>query len=151
MGNYYSTSTTDDIPEDDSHPTDDLDIIVNSFRLVDTVYSIFESIQNDINNNNNNNDQNYDNNNNDSEYEEVPDDIDPNFNNVEKLPVNNEHDEIAKDGDKTCVVCLINKNNYCIVPCGHQCICYKCSKHSSLKDCPICRVKIEKTIRVYNS
>ena len=51
--------------------------------------------------------------------------------------------------DKLCVVCLDNTKQYAIVPCGHLCVCHDCSQHLVL--CPICRIKKEDILRIYNS
>ena len=52
-----------------------------------------------------------------------------------------------------CCICQSDKPTIVFDPCGHLCMCYKCTKESEtkLKDCPICRVKISKTIKVYAS
>ena len=61
-------------------------------------------------------------------------------------------DELAIDGqNEHCIVCLVNKNNFALVPCGlhKSSICYKCSQ--KIKNCPICRKKINTTIKIYKS
>ena len=49
------------------------------------------------------------------------------------------------DGDRdVCKICLVNKIDTVLVPCGHRCICDSCSKGlGSRKACPICRKAIQ--------
>ncbi|XP_011406381.1 PREDICTED: putative inhibitor of apoptosis [Amphimedon queenslandica] len=56
---------------------------------------------------------------------------------------------LPEEEDKLCVVCLDNTKQYAIVPCGHLCVCHDCSQHLLL--CPICRIKKEDILRIYNS
>lgn len=56
---------------------------------------------------------------------------------------------LPDEEDKLCVVCLDNTKQYAIVPCGHLCVCHDCSQHLVL--CPICRIKKEDILRIYNS
>lgn len=50
-----------------------------------------------------------------------------------------------------CVICMSEKTTCIIVPCGHKCLCSKCSislrKDYSSK-CPICRIEITNSIEV---
>ncbi|GBP12078.1 E3 ubiquitin-protein ligase LRSAM1 [Eumeta japonica] len=46
-----------------------------------------------------------------------------------------------------CVICMDAKCEVVLVPCGHMCCCYICSE-KGLLNCPMCRVDIEKRIRV---
>lgn len=50
-----------------------------------------------------------------------------------------------------CVVCLNNKKSIILRPCNHLCLCEECSasKEHSIKECPVCRKKIEKRERVF--
>ena len=47
---------------------------------------------------------------------------------------------------KRCKVCLDKTANMALDPCGHFC-CFDCT--SKLQNCPVCRAKIEKTLRTY--
>ena len=47
----------------------------------------------------------------------------------------------------SCVVCLDESPSHVIVPCGHVCVCDICI--SSLNHCPLCRVEITQTLRVF--
>jgi len=55
-------------------------------------------------------------------------------------------------GKKKCILCLENFQEMAIVPCGHKCICSQCSANliKYNHSCPVCRVKIEKTIRIFD-
>lgn len=48
-----------------------------------------------------------------------------------------------------CKVCLVNKLEFTIQPCGHLVICHSCCQllFSQKKPCPVCRGPIEKAIR----
>ncbi|XP_076805660.1 baculoviral IAP repeat-containing protein 8-like [Clavelina lepadiformis] len=49
--------------------------------------------------------------------------------------------------ERTCKVCLDRDANCVFVPCNHLSCCIECA--SALRKCPICRVKLEKIIKVY--
>ena len=51
------------------------------------------------------------------------------------------------DDEASCVVCLNEKKEICLVPCGHVCVCSCCSQ--SLFLCPVCRCMIEAKCKVY--
>ena len=63
--------------------------------------------------------------------------------------------EIAQEvSDLLCVICLENYKDMIIVPCGHQCICSKCSYNllyfsETEYKCPICRKRIDTVIKVF--
>lgn len=46
-----------------------------------------------------------------------------------------------------CVICLTDKKNVAFLPCKHLCCCEECSK--KVKECPMCRKKVEDTIKLY--
>lgn len=46
-----------------------------------------------------------------------------------------------------CVVCMATPTEAAFDPCGHLCSCTKCA--AKLKNCPICRTEVQKTLRVY--
>ena len=48
-----------------------------------------------------------------------------------------------------CVICCDQDKDCVYLPCRHNTACIKCSKN--LKECPICRVKIEDFVRIYKS
>lgn len=53
--------------------------------------------------------------------------------------------------EKLCVVCLEAEKNHLFIPCGHMCVCEKCSCDviNTKANCPICRGQILNKIRVY--
>ncbi|XP_078493298.1 E3 ubiquitin-protein ligase XIAP-like [Ciona intestinalis] len=51
--------------------------------------------------------------------------------------------------ERKCKVCLDKMADIVFIPCGHLCTCIECA--SALNKCPICRNKIEKSIRTYLS
>jgi hypothetical protein len=52
-------------------------------------------------------------------------------------------------GNIHCVVCHENQRDTVIVPCNHLCLCSACSTVALLKECPMCRKKIEKLQKIY--
>jgi hypothetical protein len=49
-----------------------------------------------------------------------------------------------------CSICYDAKVDTVIVPCGHLCVCFECSKHlEPPARCPICRIEIEKIIKAF--
>ena len=64
----------------------------------------------------------------------------------------------AVEEEVLCVVCMDAPKQHIILPCGHQCVCETCAKEfkpktvkkrKTRKDCPVCRAKIDQTIRVF--
>jgi len=50
-----------------------------------------------------------------------------------------------------CKICLVEDVSTVFLPCGHLCSCSKCADPLMWRECPICRVRIEKKIKVYKS
>ncbi len=48
-----------------------------------------------------------------------------------------------------CAICFEGPRDHAMVPCGHRCACKNCS--GKLTWCPVCRHKVEKAIRVWDS
>jgi len=48
-----------------------------------------------------------------------------------------------------CKICCENKIEVVLVPCGHFALCSQCS--SKVKKCPLCRVRIDKKMKVYSA
>lgn len=50
-----------------------------------------------------------------------------------------------------CSICCENKRDYLYLPCRHITNCWKCANNilNDTKKCPICREKIEKSMRVF--
>jgi hypothetical protein len=53
------------------------------------------------------------------------------------------------DDDDECKICMEESRTHVLNPCGHWCLCGECS--AKVKECPICRVKIVSSIRVFKS
>ena len=48
---------------------------------------------------------------------------------------------------RRCCVCLAKPLQVVLIPCGHACTCRRCSRR--LDTCPLCRVQIQATQRIY--
>jgi len=46
-----------------------------------------------------------------------------------------------------CTICMNNKINSILIPCGHKICCLKCGE--KVKECPCCRHQIEQIIKIY--
>jgi len=68
---------------------------------------------------------------------------------VSALKLASKQPSSAAAASAECVICLDHAPSYLISPCGHKCICDVCSKFA-LKQCPICRIPVERTIRVFD-
>jgi len=55
--------------------------------------------------------------------------------------------------ERTCVICMNNPQTHLIIPCGHKCLCEKCSiEHlEKINICPICRQNVKKLQRVFET
>lgn len=62
---------------------------------------------------------------------------------------NNNNNEKSEEEEGLCSICLENPSNSVLLECSHQCACYECAK--KLKDCPICRGRIVRIIKVFKS
>lgn len=53
----------------------------------------------------------------------------------------------------SCVVCLAEEATFCLVPCGHMCVCHKCSSYltAANQTCPLCRHAIQGCMKVYKN
>ena len=48
-----------------------------------------------------------------------------------------------------CKVCMDAEISFVFLPCWHMCTCENCAVNGNLKDCPICRMKIEKRKKTF--
>jgi hypothetical protein len=55
--------------------------------------------------------------------------------------------EAASLQRRTCCVCLAKPLQVVLIPCGHACVCRRCSR--KLETCPLCRNDIQATQRFY--
>jgi len=62
--------------------------------------------------------------------------------------------QVDDDAQSGCVICLDAPPELACVPCGHVCLCSACAQALTLTDsfrfkCPVCRIKVQCTMRVY--
>ena len=58
----------------------------------------------------------------------------------------------TEDDEHLCVVCEDNKKQVMLMPCKHMCLCRSCTNmclYKTIKECPMCRAKIEDSIEVF--
>lgn len=72
------------------------------------------------------------------------------------FPVPKEEDErlVSSDDPHVCKICYEKRINTCISPCGHSVVCIGCSRELSIQKkskCPICRVEIERIVKIITS
>ena len=56
------------------------------------------------------------------------------------------------DDEASCVVCLSEKKEICLFPCGHVCVCSFCAEalfSQAERSCPVCRCVLEAKCKVY--
>jgi hypothetical protein len=60
-------------------------------------------------------------------------------------------EEKIMEDPSVCVVCMDEKADCCLKPCGHLCLCQTCAIeiHTRRETCPICRACIQETLKVY--
>ena len=51
--------------------------------------------------------------------------------------------------DSFCVVCLDSEATHAMVPCGHLCVCSDCGDPTRLYNCPMCRGRIERIMKIF--
>ena len=58
---------------------------------------------------------------------------------------------VAQPDDATiCVVCMDNKKDHAVVPCGHRCICGKCADDVQKSGkCPMCRSPLNMVMKLW--
>ena len=59
------------------------------------------------------------------------------------------NDSIDKDD---CIVCYSKKKEVVLIPCGHICLCFECSKEIQSKKptCPYCRANFIQIVKIYH-
>ncbi|MGH0192253.1 UNVERIFIED_CONTAM: hypothetical protein FKN15_020077 [Acipenser sinensis] len=64
------------------------------------------------------------------------------------ITTNNESGQSNKETEEyLCKICMDNKINVVLLPCGHLVSCLQCA--SALNRCPICRVSLQSYVRTY--
>ncbi len=56
---------------------------------------------------------------------------------------------IQKFQIELCVIDYSNVRDCVFIPCGHMATCFECGR--TMENCPICRAKIEKVIKIFKS
>jgi hypothetical protein len=61
-----------------------------------------------------------------------------------------------QEGEDACVVCWDRRADYAIVPCGHLCLCSRCSSYATLHgtlrcQCPVCKCTAQRAMKVFRS
>lgn len=59
----------------------------------------------------------------------------------------------AAGSTANCVICMTNRSDHAILPCGHMCICEGCVPQLARESgrCPLCRVQAQGAARIYVS
>lgn len=72
---------------------------------------------------------------------------------IEKEPNEKEIQVRPEVEQDECVICLDGKRTHLIIPCGHQALCESCAEHhkkGKLEKCPVCRVVVQSTLKVFS-
>ena len=60
------------------------------------------------------------------------------------------NEQLSIERDKSlCVICLDKTRELLLKPCNHYCLCATCSK--GLRDCPVCKKKIQRTEKIFHA
>lgn len=76
---------------------------------------------------------------------------DENDNEEEEENINGPKNIKMKESSENCSICLETSSNCVLIPCGHKCICSKCSiklRKTSNSNCPICRTTIQNSLKI---
>uniref|UniRef100_A0A6B2LQ64 RING-type domain-containing protein n=1 Tax=Arcella intermedia TaxID=1963864 RepID=A0A6B2LQ64_9EUKA len=71
---------------------------------------------------------------------------------LQLLQLTKKKKEQDQENKSYCVICLDEKREHVLVPCGHLCICSSCSGPFSKTQphiCPVCRAPFTATYKVY--
>lgn len=68
-----------------------------------------------------------------------------------RIPVKKRRENVKKQTQKReCVICLGTIKTPCVIyPCGHANFCYECVHKNTIQKCPVCRIDIVESIKVY--
>jgi hypothetical protein len=65
-------------------------------------------------------------------------------------PLAEEADTGPADADQAlCAICTEDEKSHTLVPCGHRCLCGRCSEAIADKQCPVCRQGFVAVLRVF--
>ena len=71
--------------------------------------------------------------------------------NIKEMTDKYNHEEKNRD-KQLCCICLLNKIGTICIPCGHACMCKKCSNdYDKTNACPICRKEIQNIFDMFIS
>lgn len=57
--------------------------------------------------------------------------------------------ELTQEEENCCVICLDEKPNYIFLPCCHLVTCETCATGGQIRDCPVCKQRIQQKRKVY--
>mmetsp|Transcript_34536 Transcript_34536/g.101498 ORF Transcript_34536/g.101498 Transcript_34536/m.101498 type:complete len:352 (-) Transcript_34536:11-1066(-) len=71
-------------------------------------------------------------------------------------PLPNEDETPPQEGEDVCIVCWDRRADHAIVPCGHLCLCSRCSSYATLQgtlrgQCPVCKCVAQRAMKVFRS
>eukprot|EP00479_Gromia_sphaerica_P010611 TRINITY_DN4936_c0_g1_i1.p1 TRINITY_DN4936_c0_g1~~TRINITY_DN4936_c0_g1_i1.p1 ORF type:complete len:190 (-),score=32.28 TRINITY_DN4936_c0_g1_i1:73-642(-) len=82
-----------------------------------------------------------------NELHEPPIEDSPPSDSANVTPENN----LERDQDKHCCICLDNEKTHAVVPCGHKCCCGDCANDVlNSRFCPLCRGEISHVIKIFD-
>jgi len=82
-------------------------------------------------------------------FHSLPLNITANSAEKEKPETDLESENARLKEQRTCKICMDGEVGVVFLPCGHLCCCVNCAP--ALKDCPVCRTKIQGTVRTFLS
>ena len=56
---------------------------------------------------------------------------------------------ISDADENLCVICEDGKKQVVLLPCKHMCLCKACADFDKIKECPLCRTKVETSLTVF--
>lgn len=66
------------------------------------------------------------------------------------LPHQQDTTQKSNDEDENlCVICEDGKKQVVLLPCKHMCLCKACADFDKIKECPLCRTKVESSMTVF--
>lgn len=67
-----------------------------------------------------------------------------------RMQLHQANEELSLERDKSlCVVCLDGNREVLLKPCNHYCLCSSCSE--GLRECPMCKKRIQKTEKIFHA